>query len=80
MDANSRMFKLVSVYARSFESRVVAFELDLDRVAVNHHSKYLGHSKVVARKYKLTTADELLYMDQKVVSNYSTDQSATTLI
>jgi len=26
------------------------------------------------------TADELLYVDQKVVSNYSTDQSATTLI
>jgi len=75
------MFKLVSVYACSFELGVeLPFELDLDKVAVNHHSKYLGHSKVVARKYKLTTADELLYMDQKVVSNYSTDQSATTLI
>jgi len=72
---------IVSIYARSFELRVkLPFELDLDRVAVNHHSKYLGHSKVIARKCKLTTADELLYVDQKVVSNYSTDQSATTLI
>jgi len=53
-------------------------ELDLDRVKVNHHAKYVGQrsfrSKVIVRTARQThTTDRLLYTATKVIVKDTVD-------